>query len=114
MSYLAVSPSVGGSLSIAADGRFSYRPPANFNGQTSFSFQAFDGEQTSSPATVNVLIRPINDAPVVSEMTFTVNENLPGSRVGTVAAADVDSSSLVYAISGTDAAPFAINAQTAK
>ncbi len=113
LSYLAVSPSVGGSLSIAADGRFSYRPPANFNGQTSFSFQAFDGEQTSSPATVNVLIRPINDAPVVSEMTFTVNENLPnGSRVGTVAAADVDSSSLVYAISGTDAAPFAINAQT--
>ncbi len=112
LSFLAGTAS-GGALTVAPDGRFSYRPPLNFNGSASFTFQVSDGELTSAPAVVNVNVVPVNDAPVVTPATFTVPENLPnGSVVGTVAASDVDSTALTYAISGVDAAPFAINPQT--
>ena len=112
LSFLASTPT-GGSLTVESDGRFSYRPPLNYSGSASFTFQASDGALTSLPAAVNIIVLPVNDAPIVTAATFTISENLPnGSRVGSVVATDVDSSGLTFAISGTDAAPFAINSQT--
>jgi large repetitive protein len=113
LSFVGSSPSPGGSLEVASDGRFTYRPPQNFNGVASFSFQASDGLLMSLPASVTVTVRPVNDAPSLSEATFVIAENLPnGSQVGLVQATDFDSQILTYSISGTDAAPFIINSQT--
>lgn len=112
LSFFA-NPPAGGSLRVASNGRFAYRPPVDFNGITSFSFQASDGESTSLPSTVNVIVRPVNDAPSVSAATFTIAENVPnGTRIGSVVATDIDSSGLTFAISGSDAAPFTINPLT--
>lgn len=52
-----------GSLSLAADGSFSYTPHANYNGADSFTYQAVSGGIASLPATVNLAVIPVNDPP---------------------------------------------------
>src|SRR5205823_4374667 len=44
----------GGSVTLAADGSFSYDPPSGFTGQDSFTYTATDGTLDSSPATVDI------------------------------------------------------------
>lgn len=57
-----------GSLSLLADGSFTYTPQANFNGADSFSYRAVTviGGVPSLPATVSLTINPQNDAPVAA------------------------------------------------
>uniref|UniRef100_UPI0016047CB9 DUF2341 domain-containing protein n=1 Tax=Stieleria mannarensis TaxID=2755585 RepID=UPI0016047CB9 len=52
-----------GTLSINADGSFSYTPNLNFNGIDSFTYQANDGSLDSNVATVTITI---NDDPVIA------------------------------------------------
>ncbi len=42
-----------------------YTPNANYNGSDSFTFKANDGTVDSAPATVNITVNSINDAPTV-------------------------------------------------
>ena len=66
-----------------------YVPAANYNGPDAFTFKVNNGTLDSSPATVNITVNPINDAPTISA---------PDSRTATegdaisftVTAADVD------------------------
>jgi large repetitive protein len=55
-----------GTLTLNADGSFSYEPAANFNGSDSFTYKATDGSADSDVATVNIAVNPVNDAPVNS------------------------------------------------
>ncbi len=113
LSFLADEPWPGRVLSVAADGRFTFQPPADFHGQASFDFRVSDGYLTSLPAKVDVIIKPVNDSPRLSDATFVIDENLSnGSLVGVVTASDVDSTSLSYALTGPDAAAFSINRLT--
>lgn len=113
LSFLADEPWPGGVLSVASDGRFTFQPPTDFHGQASFDFRVSDGYLTSLPARVDVIIKSVNDAPRVSDATFVIDENLSnGSLVGVVTASDIDSTSLSYALTGPDAAPFSINRLT--
>src|SRR6185295_5303422 len=52
-----------GTLTLAANGGFTYTPAANFNGADSFSYKATDGTADSSLATVTIAVRAVNDAP---------------------------------------------------
>jgi VCBS repeat-containing protein len=53
-----------GSLTLnAADGSFSYTPAADFSGDDSFTYHAFDGALPSATATVSISVTPVNDAP---------------------------------------------------
>ena len=60
----------------ATDGSFTYTPPLNFNGQTTFSYQVGTkaGEACPEPsaggATVTITVDPVNDAPSASNDTF--------------------------------------------
>lgn len=53
-----------GTTAIAADGTITYVPAADWNGTDTFTYSVSDGVSTSSPATVTVTVRPVNDAPV--------------------------------------------------
>jgi len=53
-----------GSLSLAADGSFTYTPGANYFGTDSFTYAAGDGDLLSSPTSVNITIAGAPDAPV--------------------------------------------------
>jgi VCBS repeat-containing protein len=53
-----------GSLTLNADGSFSYTPDSNFNGTDTFTYVANDGRDDSNVATVSITINPIADPPV--------------------------------------------------
>jgi cadherin-like protein/Big-like domain-containing protein/transglutaminase superfamily protein len=64
ISFSAVGTPSHGTLEIdSASGAFIYRPDRYFNGTDSFVFTAATHSETSSPATVTVVVTPVNDAP---------------------------------------------------
>lgn len=64
---LATGPA-NGSLTLNADGSFSYTPNALFSGQDSFTYTTFDGTAPSGAATVTIDVSapPANEAPVAN------------------------------------------------
>jgi VCBS repeat-containing protein len=85
-----------GSVSIAANGSFTYTPNPNANGADSFTFMAYDGTDYSNAATVSVTINSANDVPVASNGSLSVSGKTPAS--GTLVASDADGNSLTYSI----------------
>ena len=67
-------PAQGSLIQISADS-FSFEPPKDFNGSLSFSFKTSKGEEK----TVAVEVLPVNDAPVLSNSTFSLVEKQSGS-----------------------------------
>jgi Big-like domain-containing protein len=59
-----------GTVTINADGSFTYNPDVNFFGDDRFSYRATDPTGKSSTATVTIHVAPVNDAP-----WFTLNVN---------------------------------------
>jgi VCBS repeat-containing protein len=45
-----------GQLSLAANGSFTYTPDTNFTGLDTFTYQAYDGLDTSDPVTVTITV----------------------------------------------------------
>jgi large repetitive protein len=45
-----------GTLTLNANGSFTYIPATNFNGSDSFTYRASDGTLTSNPATVSISV----------------------------------------------------------
>jgi VCBS repeat-containing protein len=62
-----------GSLTLNANGSFTYTPSANYNGTDSFTYRANDGALNSNTATVSITINAVNDAPVATNDTFTAS-----------------------------------------
>ncbi len=62
------TPPKHGTLSLNADGSFSYTPEADFNGTDSFTYKANDGQVDSVGATVIIKVNSINDAPTLSNL----------------------------------------------
>ena len=69
LTYSVVSGPGNGSLSGAAPNLL-YTPAVDFNGADSFAFTAFDGTNTSVPATVSIGVTPVNDAPVANDLNI--------------------------------------------
>ncbi len=65
-----------GSVTIAADGEYTYTPSANYFGTDSFTYTGSDGRGGSDTATVTITVAPVNDAPTISEIAdVTMNED---------------------------------------
>ncbi|MFA5845061.1 MAG: Ig-like domain-containing protein [Coriobacteriia bacterium] len=64
-----------GTLALRADGSYTYRPAADFNGTDSFTYRAYDGVAYSVPVNVAIAVTPVNDAPVSSADTATIAED---------------------------------------
>ena len=74
-SVLASGPT-SGTLSLGADGSFSYTPGLNFNGTASFTYQARDpGLALSNVVTVTITVNPIEDAPFAANDAYSVDED---------------------------------------
>ena len=63
LAVLVTGPAYG-SLTLRADGSFTYTPTADYNGTDSFTYVANDGTTNSNIATVSLTIDGINDAPI--------------------------------------------------
>ena len=94
----------------------SYLGALNFNGADSLTLLATDALGYSSSSAVALTVTAVNDAPVITShgggasASVLVAETL--TAVTTVTATDVDSTPLIYSISGLDAARFTIDAST--
>ena len=85
-----------GTLSNLTGASVTYTPNLDSFGTDSFTFIANDGLLDSPPATVTLTITPVNDGPVAQAQTVTTAEDAPKAIV--LAATDVDSATLTYAL----------------
>jgi VCBS repeat-containing protein len=94
-----------GTLSLAADGSFTYTPNADFHGADAFVYSVSDGNGGSDSGSVSITVVPANDAPVASDDSYAVDEDqlLSVAAPGVVGNdADVDGDALQSAL---DVAP---------
>ncbi|MEO0604554.1 MAG: Ig-like domain-containing protein, partial [Myxococcota bacterium] len=77
-------------------GTFTYRPNLNVFGADSFQVTASDGVAESDPATIELTIEPVNDAPEVSSLTLVGTEDT--LLTGNVAFLDVEGDTLNFRI----------------
>ncbi|TLM78480.1 MAG: tandem-95 repeat protein [Actinobacteria bacterium] len=54
---------------------FDYTPTADWNGTDSFTYRVWDGAALSAPATVTIVVTPVNDAPVASDDSTSTPED---------------------------------------
>lgn len=124
LTAVLVSGPTNGTLTLNADGTFSYVHNGSETTTDSFTYRANDGTASGNTVTVSIVIQPVNDAPVFEDgdgdplgptgYAFDYDENsAAGAALGTVTATDVDSASVTYAIvSGNPGGWYAINATT--
>jgi VCBS repeat-containing protein len=93
---ILVSDVSHGTLTLNADGSFTYTPDADFNGTDTFTYKANDGTADSDPATVTITVDPVNDAPVANDQSVTTDEDTAVSI--TLTALDVDGDVLTYRV----------------
>ena len=72
---LVTGPSHG-SVTLNANGAFTYTPAADYNGPDAFTYKVNDGTADSNTATVNLTVNPVNDPPVAVDDYYTAD---PGS-----------------------------------
>ncbi len=92
---LVTNPSHG-TLTLAANGLFTYVPSPDFNGLDSFTYKANDGVSNSNVATVAITVHAVNDAPVAADQSLAIYQGSTQSLV--LAASDVDGDSLTYSL----------------
>jgi VCBS repeat-containing protein/predicted outer membrane repeat protein len=66
-----------GSVTLNANGSFSYTPNNGFAGEDSFSYRAYDGEDYSNVATVTITVEPANNPPVAADDDYAALEDTP-------------------------------------
>jgi len=65
-----------GTLVLAENGSFTYMPDADFFGEDSFTYKAFDGELYSEVVTVAITVTSVNDNPAALADTYTTDEDV--------------------------------------
>ena len=95
------TPPQHGTLTLNPDGSFSYLPDANFNGTDSFTYLVSDGVAQSELGVVEIVVNPVNDAPVATADEYTVDSgsSLTIEAAGVLANdTDVDGDQLVASL----------------
>jgi RHS repeat-associated protein len=75
LTAVLVATTSNGSLTLTADGTFTYAPNADFNGTDSFTYTADDGLLNGNTSTVTITVNAVNDTPVASNDAYTVDED---------------------------------------
>ncbi len=92
--FLVAAPSTG-TLNLALDGSFTYAPPANFNGQVTFTYQAGDGIANSATATVTITVGPVNDLPAFAADPIAAPATAGTPLSGQLSATDADAGAVL-------------------
>ena len=94
----------GGSVTISANGDFTYTPASNFNGTDSFTYSVNDGFGGSDTGTVTISLSAVNDAPSVTNNGASLDENTTLTLTDAMLlATDIDNTNaeLVFTLVGT-------------
>ena len=80
-----------GTIVMNPNGTFTYTPKANFNGIDSVHYKACDLSGACTIATMIFTVNPVNDPPILTNSTPSVQEDIPLSGNVVPNASDVDS-----------------------
>ena len=101
LSAILVDDVTNGTLTLNADGSFSYMPDANFNGADSFTYKTNDGLADGNTVTVDLTVNPVDDPEaIVGDFSGAVTEDGTLIATGSVSISDVDGD-----LSSTDFVP---------
>lgn len=75
----------GGTVSLAADGSFSYDPASGFTGADTFTYTATNGQSPNDTATVTITVAAASNPPTASDDALTVNEDAGATAVSVLA-----------------------------
>jgi VCBS repeat-containing protein len=64
-----------GTLTLNANGSFSYTPAADYHGTDSFTYRVSDGSLTSNLATVTITLNAVNDTPAAANDAYSTSED---------------------------------------
>jgi len=64
-----------GTLTLNANGSFTYTPAKDYNGPDAFTYRATNGRAVSAVATVSLTITPVADAPIATADVYSVVKN---------------------------------------
>ncbi|CAO3409230.1 calcium-binding protein [Azospirillum largimobile] len=114
LSYGVGAGPTHGRLVLEADGRFTYRPDADYAGSDSFRIDVSDGRGGVTSQTVTVTLAGVNDAPsaVTLEGAAVAEQALAGTVVGTAGGSDPDGDALTYSLADDAGGRFVIDAAT--
>ncbi len=73
---------------------WTYTPAADFHGSDSLQVHAEIGSVKSETITIDITVRPVNDAPAADGDSFSTDEDVP--HAGTLAGSDVDGDALTF------------------
>ena len=85
-----------GSVEVNPDGKFTYTPDDEYEGNDSFEYQVEDAEGLKDSATVLIEVLDVNKPPEANDKSFTVTSG--NSYSGSVTATDPDEDALEYSI----------------
>lgn len=109
-----------GSLTLSANGAFSYIPSLNFNGTDSFTYEVVDGNGGKAQGNVTLTVSAVNDLPIAVSDAFSINEDIVLSILATDANnllnndSDADGDTLtVSLVSGTSNGTLSLNSDGA-
>ncbi len=75
LTAVLVTGPASGSLTLNANGSFSFTPSPDANGPVTFTYKANDGAADSAPATVTITVAAVNDAPASAVDAYSVAED---------------------------------------
>ena len=99
-----------GTVSVNAQGQYTYTPALNYNGSDSFIITVSDGIAPPVDVVVNVTVAAVNDAPTVTS-PVAANTNEDTQLVGQIAASDVDGNTLSFQAGAAQHGTVSVNAQ---
>jgi Bacterial Ig domain len=92
------APAAHGTADVGPDcSGGSYTPHPDFTGTDSFTYTVSDGTASSVPATVTIVVQPVNDAPVAADDAATTEQGAPITIQVLANDADLDGDPLTVA-----------------
>ncbi|HEU5205296.1 MAG TPA: Ig-like domain-containing protein, partial [Candidatus Limnocylindrales bacterium] len=85
----ALDPSIG-TLSIAADGDYSFTPAADWNGTTTTSYTVTNASGKSKSGVITITVTPTQDPPTANDDTISIDEDSPTDVTAQILANDTD------------------------
>src|SRR5262249_33518692 len=85
-----VTGPTNGTLSLNTDGSFNYTPSANYHGNDSFTYKAVSAGGQEIVSSANIVVEPLNDAPVAADDSFTIDPTNATPPTNNVMANDSD------------------------
>src|SRR5690606_7449018 len=95
LTFIVLTEPMYGTLSGEAPDLI-YTPSSNYYGTDSFTFKVNDGELDSAPATVSLIIDPVNDAPVAAPQSVLTEEDT--AKTFALAFSDIEGDVLTFIV----------------